>query len=105
MAEGKHVEVLLRGVDYWNKWRQGKPNLIPDLRGIKLDEQNLSFIDFSLSNLRGASFRDANLVRSKWKSTDATGINLCRANLRTADFSGAKLAKAALSGAFLDGAT
>jgi len=42
MANDEHLKLLVRGVEAWNQWREEDPNTLPDLRGIKLVEADLS---------------------------------------------------------------
>jgi len=95
MADEKHLEILSKGVEEWNRWRKEHPDVIPDLReanlgytvktgksiyndlsGINLsksllDDSNLSIIDFS----------NANFYESKLNRVDLSYSNLSYANL------------------------
>ena len=75
MANKEHLDILAKGVEEWNAWRKGQPELRPDLDGAHLMEANLS-----LANLHGAKLSYADL--SGAKLTDA---NLGDANLNVAD--------------------
>ena len=76
MANPEHLEILNKGVETWNKWREENQKVIPDL---------------SNANLRGAKLRGAQLRDS----------NLCSSDLRDADLYGAMLSNAELGGANL----
>ena len=89
-----HVTLLSRGVDYWNQFREEKPNFIFNLSGADLSNFNLRNINFTETNLSGANLTN----------TDLRDANLGRANLRGANLSGTNLRDAWLRDAFLDGA-
>jgi len=94
MANPEHLKILRERVRIWNKWRNEKPNIQPDLSGA-----DLTRLQLHKRNLRGADLHEANL----------SGINLPGADFRRADLSGAKLSGANLRGtkmseAKLDGA-
>jgi hypothetical protein len=41
MANQEHLEILMQGVDAWNRWRQRHPGIEPDLSEAKLCETQL----------------------------------------------------------------
>jgi uncharacterized protein YjbI with pentapeptide repeats len=86
MADEEHLRTLEQGVDAWNRWREGSPNVTPNLSGADLREAYLG----------GAYLRGANLIRAK-----LSGANLMEANLIAVDLSGANLYQALLSRAKL----
>jgi uncharacterized protein YjbI with pentapeptide repeats len=69
-----HITILKKGVNVWNKWRQEKPFIRPNLRGV----------DLTKADLRGANLR----------STDLSESRLVRADFSLADLSYAKLEEA-----------
>jgi uncharacterized protein YjbI with pentapeptide repeats len=90
MANDEHVAMLKKGVGAWNAWRDENANIRPDLAGASLSEANLSGVDSTKYDLRGAvgaNLSDANL----------SGADLTKADLRAADLSGADLSGADLS--------
>ena len=89
MANPKHVKVLKRGVEAWNRWRRKNPDVRADLSGA-----DLSGADLSIADLAGANLSEANLM----------GADLSIANLSIADLSRARLQSATLVGAYLSGA-
>jgi hypothetical protein len=110
MANEEHLEILLEGVETWNKWRKVTPEM-PNLRDAHLTDTTLTEAHLSDADLRGADLRGADL-----RGADVEGADLRRANLRWAnvgranlrrtdlymvDLSGAKLSGAGLSGANL----
>ena len=101
MANDKHVAILEKGVDAWNKWRDENPAIRPDL-----SEADLSWMDLRGANLSGAvlwqaRLRNANLRGAVLSNANLRGANLRRVNLRRANLSEAKLRRADLRGADL----
>ena len=41
MANPEHVEILKKGVEVWNRWREDNPEIEPDLSGEDLEEIDL----------------------------------------------------------------
>jgi hypothetical protein len=72
MVDQGHLDILTKGVDAWNAWRQQHLDTKPDLSGA----------DLSGANLSEADLRDADLDRA----------NLHRANLDGANLDGAIIA-------------
>ncbi|AFZ24116.1 putative low-complexity protein [Cylindrospermum stagnale PCC 7417] len=114
MANQEHFRILIRGVEFWNEWREENPEIEPDLseadlreadlRGADLSGAALSGVylrgaDLSRTNLRGAYLIEADLTRA-----DLRGVNLSEAYLRAAYLSGVDLRGADLRGADLRGA-
>lgn len=56
MANKEHVKKLYEGVEAWNKWREEKPEVRPDL-----SEENLRAIELPHINFRGANLIGTNL--------------------------------------------
>lgn len=72
MANPEHVEIIKKGVEKWNKWREKNPDVRPDISGTDLSEANLTRVDLSgadLNNakLSGAIFNRANLSQEMGK--------------------------------------
>ncbi len=91
MADAEHARILKGGVAAWNKWREDKKLLDPDLSGAKLLGWNLS----------GANLISANLIAAELISANLSGANLSGANLGGANLTGANASGANLSGANL----
>ena len=91
MADLMHLEILKRGVNEWNRWRMDNPDILPDLRSVKLIGADLTRCDFNVARLNHADFSMSNLSDS----------NLIGARLGEAVFTGACLRGALLSGADL----
>lgn len=126
MANPEHVKILKKGVEYWNKWREENPKIIPDLSvavlgGEDLRRADLRRADLRVANLKGADlsaailnkanlweanlsevdFWRADLGHADLRRADLIEANLCKANLIRAKLSGAKLSGAKLHEALL----
>jgi len=96
MANEEHLQIIRRGVDVWNEWRQKNREIRePDLRGEKLCG----------ANLRGAILYKANLTRAILAGANLRGASLIKANLSNADLGGADLRWAQIIGTKLLGTT
>lgn len=91
MANPEHLKILKRGVLVWNRWMEGSPDVVPDLKGINLSQTPLRGINLSRAILHDSKFCEANLREAKLIETDLTRSNLEGAFLNGADFSGAIL--------------
>ena len=103
MAKQEHLEILEKGVEAWNEWREENTDR-PDLRRADLREADLigahlSDVDLYRADLRHAKLSSANLVEA-----DLTGARLSVANLSGANLSGAHLESGDLRGTNLSGA-
>jgi uncharacterized protein YjbI with pentapeptide repeats len=104
MANDEHVAMLKKGVDAWNAWRNQNPDIRPDLAGASLSEANLSGVDSTKHDLRGAvgaNLSDAIISGADLTKADLRGADLTKADLRGADLSGARLHKSNFFGADL----
>jgi uncharacterized protein YjbI with pentapeptide repeats len=119
-----HLNRLLEALDardpsLWNAWRKAHPSVRPNLRGVWLQQENVSSLDLTRSNLCDADLTslhgwwcrmsEADLTRASLsyaslKNADLRGARLERAMLVNADLSNARLQHAKLRGAFLVGA-
>ncbi len=81
MANEEHLEILGKGVEEWNAWREENVKARPDLSRANLSNTNLSDADLSDANLSFANLSGANL----------SGARLLLANLSWADLSATKL--------------
>jgi hypothetical protein len=104
MANDEHVALLKQGVEAWNKWRDAKPDIKPDLSEADLSKKNLSEADLIGANLRKANLSKANLRKAFLLGAKLNGADLSEAELFGADLSEADLSQANLSGAKLNGA-
>ena len=87
MAIEDHLVRLRQGVEVWNQWRRGYPDVKPNLSEANLSEINLSGANLSRTNLIGADLIGANLTRAELKGASLIGADLSYANLSYANFS------------------
>ena len=96
-AEGPdpdHLAILRRGVTEWNAWRKVHPEVLRDLAGANLRNEDLSGANLSRGDLRGANLSAANLSRTDLCLANLFGAKISEAKLGGADFSGADLREA-----------
>ncbi len=96
MAVAKHLDLLNRGAQVWNTWREKNPKLRPGLTGAKLSGRNFSGMDLKKVNLSGADLRS-----TSFSEADLGWADLSGADLRGGDLQGARLLFTDLSGADL----
>lgn len=91
MANKIHLGFLKRGITTWNEWRKEEPRITPDLRGVNLNDQDLSDYDFEGVDFYNAQFKKAILNRAKFKNANLKGANFSQASILGSDFSSANL--------------
>ena len=96
MANPEHVEILKKGVEVWNQWREEKIGIEPNLEGIDLVEIylkgiNLNSARLKKSNLSGADLRAANLTSADLSNAELLRVNLIDSNLKDAKLENANL--------------
>lgn len=91
MANPKHLRILKRGAEAWNRWRHKHRDVSPDLSGADLHDADLSGADLSDAYLNGAHLRGANLSHTSFNSANLSDADLSHANLCRADFTNAEL--------------
>ena len=116
MANKEHMDIILQGVQIWNKWREEYPGIDPDLsrdgfvagplfmmnlNGANLSRTNLRDVVFSLQYLSDVNFTDANLQYASFTGANLNYVNFQGANLSYAQFIETKLENVVLSGANL----
>jgi len=97
VADNEHLRILWQGVEVWNRWREGNPDIRPDLFEANLRDAKLSGADLS-----GADLTWADLIGNDLTDADLSGANLGGANLAATKLSGANLIGADLTWANLD---
>lgn len=95
MANEKHLDILVQGVDTWNDWRR-ETSVTPDL-----SKADLTGVDLSGAYLKGANLKEADLEEVNLGGADLGGTDLDKANLSGANLSGAYLTRADISQANL----
>lgn len=117
MANPEHVEMLDKGVEDWNRWREENPSAIPDLKNANLTGADLRYYELGDVNMKGAKLDNANLTNCNlydanfeeshmWMAelsyTDLSGVKMKSANLFRANLNGANLQYAELVETYLD---
>ncbi len=97
MANQKHLDILLSGMEAWNSWRKENPDITPDLSGIHSPSSDFSGYDLSNSDLTQANLSEASL-----QNANLQGALLMRIDLTAADLSGANITQADLRYAILN---
>jgi uncharacterized protein YjbI with pentapeptide repeats len=105
MANEKHVALLKQGVEVWNKWREEKPDIVPDLYRATLTDATLTGANLHGAYLERATLTRATLTGATLTHATLTDATLTGAILHDAILTGANLAGADLNGAILTGAT
>lgn len=96
MANRIHLNILRKGVETWNKWREEVPTENPNLIGA-----NLRAVDLSGANLRRAFLNEADLDNAHLDYADLEEADLTNADLTSASLTGTQLSETDLSGTFL----
>lgn len=99
MANAEQLEILLSGVEQWNKWRRKNHSVRLDFTGAELKEQDLSG-----SNLVEADFTGANLINTDLSLSRLYGAKFINCKLISTNFQGAHLMDADLSSSNANGA-
>jgi uncharacterized protein YjbI with pentapeptide repeats len=104
MANHEHLEILNRGVDVWNKWREEHHKITPDLQGVWLGQLSVALNDTNLddTDLSRANLACAYMYRARLRDANLSGAILAGARLYFADLSGANLSGADLGETHLD---
>ena len=95
MADQSHLDILQRGVEAWNSWRE---------RGRLYKKPDFSEANLSRADLTGADLTGADLSHTDFSGSDLFRADLSHADLSEANLSGARLEGANLSEANLSGA-
>jgi uncharacterized protein YjbI with pentapeptide repeats len=114
MANPEHLKILDQGVEVWNKWREDKPDITPDLSGANLsgadisDRRNFTKLMIPWPEqirliIKKAKQRDSrvSLYNRKFKTAREHGINLTNTDLQEANLSEAILIGANFTSAIL----
>ena len=103
-AKQDHLDILMQGVQAWNRWRSKNPGIAPSLSGIDLRRRNLSGADLREADLSGARLVEVNLAESTLARANLCGAYVSESNLAEADLREARLTQATLSRVNLGGA-
>jgi hypothetical protein len=77
----EHLEYLKEGAKVWNKWREDNSDILPQLIGANLQDQDLSGCDLhnalmQHANLSGANLKDTWLSCTHFEQANLTGVDL-----------------------------
>lgn len=100
MANPKHVKMLRRGAEKWNRWHPAEFDSV-DFSGFDIRGANFAKAELAGVELRGADLRGADLSEANLSGAVLNGVNLTDANLLGADLGGADLGAAYLDNANL----
>src|ERR1043165_2375522 len=71
MANPLHESILNKGVNAWNNWRNINPSETADLKGIKIEDRDLSGIIFDNVLLNNSELIGINFNGSRWEDVKA----------------------------------
>lgn len=97
------LEILDRGVDFWNEWRERNPYITCDLHGAIFKNKDLSGVNFSDINLRSSDFTNSSLRGANLKNADLSYANLTSADINNTNLEGAKLHQATMQNKIVNG--
>lgn len=102
----EHLDILQRGVEIWNRWRNEHREVHPDLRGADFANADLSYARFSFASLENTRFHNARLrhayfVNASLAQADFSDALLDEAHFDTADLIEANFRRARLYGSKL----
>lgn len=114
MANQEHLDILAKGVEAWNNWRDQNRYTVPDLTDADLSrfrlhptpfayesdpdkEVSLYSVDFLDARLHGCDLSDLDLWGANFRNADLSDANLSKAVLRDAEFERTSLRGANLS--------
>jgi hypothetical protein len=104
-----HVNILIQGVEVWNKWRKDNPEIIPQLSEVDISEMqgfpnglsniNLSNAYLERTNLYGLTMENSNFEGAILYNSNCYGTSFKNANFRSADLELVNFSTASLEGA------
>jgi uncharacterized protein YjbI with pentapeptide repeats len=86
MANKELLQILVKGVNSWNQWRQDNPDKVLNLTDAYLTGAHLTGADLRGAHLTGAHLSDANLNDVVIFDADLRGTNLTNADLTRSRF-------------------
>lgn len=101
MPNAQHVELIKKGVEGWNAWREENAAEAvdlseADLRGAKLSNANLKDANLQGAKLQFANLSGANLENANLNQARMQEVNLARARLNNAQMQKCNLMEASL---------
>jgi hypothetical protein len=101
MANPEHLQILERGVEAWNAWREHNEDMRPDLNkaglfeadltGANLAGADLTYAILTDTHLVGATLRRAYLIRAILTGADLTGADVSGVDLYETVFGNSNL--------------
>lgn len=85
MADREHVKIFKKGVKVWNEWRRVDMNARPDLSGYDFKGQDLSYVNWMVTNLAGANLSGCNLRQAYMTHANLQEANFQKASIHRAD--------------------
>jgi len=105
MADERHLDVLDRGVERWNRWRaRDGLGVEPNLSKAKLPEAKLPEANLSGTNLSRAKLREANLSEADLSEANLLLSTLVKTTLKGATLTGCRIHRISVWGTNLEGA-
>ncbi|HLO15018.1 MAG TPA: toll/interleukin-1 receptor domain-containing protein [Anaerolineales bacterium] len=101
MAKKKHIDILMKGTDTWNEWRERHHLEEVDLTDADLHGITLTGAYLWKANLTGANLTNANLFKADLSAANLSSTFLSNAHIREADLRNTNLYGANLQGANL----
>lgn len=101
MPNKEHLEIIKRGVKIWNQWREKNRDVVPYLIAADLSKINLSGVNLRGAQLIWADFTAANLGKADLSMANLYGAELRRANLTEANLQMVNLCEASLPETFV----
>ncbi|NIP37747.1 MAG: pentapeptide repeat-containing protein [Candidatus Dadabacteria bacterium] len=101
MSNETHLEILKKGAEKWNEWREENPGVIPDFSWANMPEMELSGYNLEDANLKLAFCKGCNFAGSNFKNSYLYGANLESTDCSGCDFSGSNLEGALIKDANL----
>lgn len=101
MANLKHMDIIKKGIEYWNNWRLNNPHVLPSLSEAGLHMAYLNKANLSRADLTDSGLRLAEMIEANLKGADLYWANMSEANLRGANLRDTNLQGANLTGSNL----
>lgn len=88
MADQNHIDEWDKGVQSWNQWRQGNPDIVPDLSGHPFENY-----DINNANLRGSKLVGCTITKYNFNNCDLEEACFDQSNISDSNFGADKLEK------------
>lgn len=96
MANPQHLDILRKGAEVWNMWREENASEFVDLSQAELQGQDLVQVKLADAQLAGARLNGAVLAQADLRNADLRRANLSGSDLTNADLRQASLVSAAM---------